>query len=119
MPAPFIALPLRLAQVERLRQCLRALTPIETPTIRPEMTLSGVALHVKAEGLPPPPAFSGTAYVGGAKTAGLNDSSKGWVKCTASGSATEEYGPAPDPFPADEEWYEKAETYGDIHCDRF
>jgi len=62
-------------------------------------------------------AFSGTAYVNGAPTTGLNsDGTKLWVKCTHAGAASEQTGPAPNPFPANEEWYEKANTYGDIHC---
>ena len=66
------------------------------------------------------PVFSGTAYVAGTKTTGLNnDDSKPWVKCVLStGVASEQVGPPSDPFPEDEEWFEKANTYGDIHVVR-
>ena len=62
-------------------------------------------------------AFSGTAYVAGNTVTGLNsDPTKPWVRCNANGTATEDYGPAPNPFPANEEWYPKATTPGDIHA---
>ena len=66
------------------------------------------------------PQFSGTAYVAGVRTTGLDsDSSKPWVKCDIStGIATEETGPPSNPFPNNEEWYEKAQTAGDIHVPR-
>jgi len=64
--------------------------------------------------------FSGTAYVSGRRTTGLNsDSDKPWVKVDVSlGTAVEADGPPSNPFPANEEWYEKANTYGDIHVTR-
>lgn len=69
----------------------------------------------------PPPEFSGTVYLNGVKHTGLNsDYTMDWVKVTVSdGTVVEAAGPPPDPFPADEEWYEKANTYGDIHVTRF
>jgi len=64
--------------------------------------------------------FSGTAYVIGMKTEGLTTYPDClWVKCDVSnGVCTEVLGPPADPFPANEEWYEKAKTYGDIHLPR-
>lgn len=64
--------------------------------------------------------FSGTAYVVGVKTTGLgSDAAKPYVKCNlATGAATQEEGPMPDEFPHNEEWFEKANTYGDIHVAR-
>lgn len=64
--------------------------------------------------------FSGTAYVVGVPTTGLNsDGTKPYVKCNlATGVATEDAGPMPNPFDHDEEWFEKANTYGDIHAIR-
>ena len=61
--------------------------------------------------------FSGTAYVAGNKTTGLG--TKAWVRCNLSlGTAVDHDGPAPDPFPPNEEWYEVAFTPGDIHESR-
>ena len=67
------------------------------------------------------PKFSGTAYVSGVKTTGLNsDGTKIWVKVDgATGTVTEDAGPPPDPFPSHQEWYEKSKTFGDIHVTRF
>jgi len=64
--------------------------------------------------------FSGTAYVAGNKITGLtSDSTKPWVKCDLdAGTASEQSGPPSDPFPENQEWYEKANTYGDIHESR-
>jgi hypothetical protein len=64
--------------------------------------------------------FTGTAYVVGIKTTGLlSYPDKPWIKCKLStGVATEDTGPPPNPFPEDEEWYEKANTSGDIHVVR-
>lgn len=61
--------------------------------------------------------FSGTAWVGGVKTTGLNsDATKPYVVCDRfNKTAVESAGPIPDPFPADAEWYPKETTYGDIH----
>jgi hypothetical protein len=65
-------------------------------------------------------AFSGTAYVAGHKITGLtSDSAKLWVKVDVeAGTATEQAGPPSDPFPANEEWFEKSKTAGDIHVTR-
>ena len=64
--------------------------------------------------------FTGVAYVSGVITTGLKaDSTKPWVSCNLStGEADEREGPPSNPFPANEEWYEKANTYGDIHVVR-
>ena len=65
-------------------------------------------------------AFSGVAYVSGRKMTGLTAvSAYPWVKIDVSdGSATEEAGPPSNPFPPNEEWYEKEFTIGDIHVTR-
>jgi len=62
--------------------------------------------------------FSGTAYVSGKKFTGLlSDAAKPWVKCVKSTrQATQQAGPPSDPFPPNEEWYEKANHFGDIHA---
>ena len=64
--------------------------------------------------------FSGTAYIAGRKITGLSsDSSKPWVRCFLDTATAEEHaGPPPDPFPSNEEWYEKAQTAGNIHIPR-
>lgn len=81
-------------------------------------------LQIKVRPLPAPLAgsssFSGTAYVAGVVTTGLNsNATKLWVKCDVeTRTATEEYGPPSNPFPPNEEWYAKASTAGDIHVTR-
>ena len=61
--------------------------------------------------------FSGTAYVAGNKTTGLG--TKAWVRCNLlKGTAVDHDGPAPNPFPPNEEWYEVAFTPGDIQESR-
>ncbi len=64
--------------------------------------------------------FTGTAYVSGRKITGLNSNSDyPWVRVFLDTATAEEHaGPAPSPFPANEEWYEKANHAGDIHADR-
>jgi hypothetical protein len=64
--------------------------------------------------------FSGIAYIAGNKTTGLNsDGTKAWVRCFIdTATAEENAGPPPNPFPINEEWYEKAKTAGDIHIPR-
>lgn len=62
--------------------------------------------------------FSGTAYVAGVKTTGLNsDPTKTWIKvdfaaATATQVTTAE---VQTPFPPYLEFYEKSKTFGDIH----
>ena len=61
--------------------------------------------------------FSGNGYAAdGVLTTGLNsDMGKPWVKYVVdTGVFSEEAGPAPSPWPANEIWYEKANTYGNI-----
>lgn len=64
------------------------------------------------------PMFSGVAYVMGNKVTGLNsDLKKPWVMCVRSTRTAVEVETAPvSPFPDDEEYYEKANTFGDIHA---
>ena len=61
--------------------------------------------------------FSGTVYVNGKRYTGLSsDSSKPYVKVFLDGQApAEDAGPAPDPFPANVEYFRKDQTPGDIH----
>jgi len=66
--------------------------------------------------------FTGTAYSpAGVKTTALtSDSGKGWIRYSLTDDAfTEQTGPPPSPWGADEVWYEKAHTYGDIVVTRF
>ena len=61
--------------------------------------------------------FSGTAYApNGTPTTGLtSDSSKAWVKYVRNTMAfSEQTGPPSDPWPANEVWFEKANTSGNI-----
>ena len=62
--------------------------------------------------------FTGTAYVMGVKITGLlSDPNKPWVKCVRSTQTAVEVVAAPaSPFPDDEEYYEKLNTFGDIHA---
>jgi len=64
--------------------------------------------------------FSGVAYVAGVKTSNLKtEPAKPWIRCNLrTAVVTQDYGPPPVPFPHDEEWYEKANTAGDIHIPR-
>ena len=66
------------------------------------------------------PGFSGTAYVAGNKITGLNsDDTKPWVKCDLdAGTASEQTSAPSNPFPENQEWYEKENTFGDIHESR-
>ncbi len=62
--------------------------------------------------------FTGRVYLNGVVYDNLNeDYLKPWIKVVIDGSAapTEEIGPPSNPFPPNEEWYEKISTYGDIH----
>jgi hypothetical protein len=70
-------------------------------------------IKITGSGMP----FSGTAYVAGYKTTGLG--TKAWVRCFLDkGTAEDHDGPAPNPFPPNEEWYEVSATSGDIHESR-
>ncbi len=83
---------------------------------RVDVTKDHVWLYVDGGAI----AFSGTAYVAGVKTTGLTaDATKPWVKCDlAAATASEQAGPPSNPFPANEEWFLKSETAGDIHVSR-
>ena len=65
--------------------------------------------------------FTGIAYVSGRKFTGLNsDPTKDFVKLDAEKiTAIQVNGPAPSQFPAGVEFYEKANTAGDLHLTRF
>lgn len=69
----------------------------------------------------PYPMFSGRVYLAGRLFDGMNsDGTKPWVKVdVAFGNVSQEEGPPPNPFPTNEEWYEKVNTFGDIHVPRF
>jgi hypothetical protein len=61
--------------------------------------------------------FTGTAYIAGRKTTGLG--TKAWVRVFLDTATAEDHdGPPPDPFPPNEEWYEVAQTFGNIHVPR-
>lgn len=61
--------------------------------------------------------FSGVAYVSGTKYEDLNTyPTRPWVVIPLDGGTPrEENGPAPATFPDNEEWFEKAKVFGDIH----
>ena len=66
--------------------------------------------------------FGGVAYSpSGVKTDGLNTySDRAWVRYSATDDEfTEQIGPPPAPWGADEVWFEKSHTYGDIVVTRF
>ena len=57
------------------------------------------------------------AFIAGNWTTGLG--TKTWIRCFLdSGTAVDHDGPAPNPFPPNEEWYEVEFTFGDIHIPR-
>ena len=60
-------------------------------------------------------------YLSGNKYDGLNsDATLPWIKVSiAAGTVSEEAGPPSNPFPQNEEWYEKANISGDIHVPVF
>jgi hypothetical protein len=61
--------------------------------------------------------FSGRAFVIGNWTIGLG--TKAWVRCNLdTGTAVDHDGPAPNPFPPNEEWFDVSATFGDIHIIR-
>lgn len=62
--------------------------------------------------------FSGRVYLAGVRYDGLG--TKAWVRVRVDVNTVEDHdGPAPNPFPPGEEWYEVAKTSGDIHVTRF
>lgn len=102
-----------------LLDCVAERTILASPDIQPLNTGRGISLVLRRRDAARA-GFSGTAYIAGNKTTGLaSDSAKPWVRCfLGSGSAEENAGPPPNPLPYGEEWYEKANTYGDIHITR-
>jgi hypothetical protein len=105
-----------------LIDCIIALWPVSSSTLLTNVTSRGTSYEVKRPGaagggsMP----FSGTAYIAGYATTGLNSyTDKPWVRCFIDTATAEEHaGPPPNPFPANEEWYEKSKTSGDIHIVR-
>lgn len=85
-----------------------------------EIRAEGDEIIISGAGAGGGKAFSGVAYIAGHRVSGLrSDITKLWVKCNLYDcTASEETGPAPNPFPAGEEWYEKAQVSGDIHIPR-
>ena len=67
--------------------------------------------------------FNGTCYApnGTPQTGLASDGTKPWLKFDASASSTpfsEETGPAPAPWPANEIWHQKAHVYGSWYVTR-
>jgi len=97
---------------------LRALLPLESIDIRVERYPNGFKLYLKNRLAATLGAlFSGTVYVNGVKYVGQN-SSPGlpWVVVPLDGGTPfQSAGPPPNPFPQNQEWYEKSRTAGDIH----
>ena len=97
---------------------LKALTPKKSATLLVSINSNGTSLEVKRPGSGSGSmSFSGTAYIAGNKTTGLG--TKAWVRCNLElATAVDHDGPAPNPFPPNEEWYEVSKTSGDIHISR-
>jgi hypothetical protein len=70
---------------------------------------------------PPAPACTGVVYVSGTRHTGkVSEQTKPWIKVDiAANTVTEESGPPSFPLPSHQEWYDKAQTFGDIHITRF
>lgn len=104
--------------INGLIDCVTALWPRQSATMLINVSTAGASYEVKRPGagggaMP----FSGTAYIAGSKTTGLG--TKAWVRCHLDTATAEDAdGPAPDPFPPNEEWYEVSKTSGDIHITR-
>jgi hypothetical protein len=97
-----------LEMVRRLRNLEENFLPYEsgTPRVRHESAVAAGSTS-----------FTGTAYVAGRKTTGLG--TKAWVRVFLDSATAEDHdGPPPDPFPPNEEWYEVAQTFGNIHVPR-
>jgi hypothetical protein len=104
-----------LAAFNRLRDFVRRERLLSVVGGRLSQTDGGKTLSIHAGG--GSMAFSGTAYIAGNKTTGLG--TKAWVRCKLDlATAEDNDGPPPDPFPPNEEWYEVAQTPGDIHISR-
>jgi hypothetical protein len=107
--------------INGLIDCIIALWPMESATIISNVTSRGTDHEIKRiQAGGGAIVFSGTAYIAGRKITGLSsDSAKPWVRCFLDTATAEEHaGPPPDPFPSNEEWYEKAQTAGNIHIPR-
>ena len=108
--------------INALIECVTALWPEKSATLLVNVKSGGTSYEVKRPGRGGGGggSFSGTAYVAGNKTTGLDsDTAKLWVRCFLdTGTCEENAGPPPNPQPYNEEWYEKANTYGDIHITR-
>jgi hypothetical protein len=105
--------------INGLIDCIVALWPVKSATLLTNVTVRGTSYEVKRPGSGGggSMAFSGTAYIAGNKTTGLG--TKAWVRCKLDlATAVDHDGPAPNPFPPNEEWYEVAQTPGDIHITR-
>lgn len=66
-------------------------------------------------------AYEWVVYLGGVKFGPLVDESKNFIRVRVDQNTVEEHaGPAPNPMPPGEEWYDKRTTpRGDIHVTRF
>lgn len=106
--------------INAIIDCLEALWPKPSASLLVSVHANGTSLEVKRPGAGGGGSFTGTAYIAGNKTTELNsDSAKPYVRCFLdTGTAEENAGPPPNPFPFNEEWYVKANTYGDIHIPR-
>lgn len=104
--------------INQIIACLEALYPASSSSILVNVTSRGTVYEVKRqESGGGSMAFSGTAYIAGNKTTGLG--TKAWVRCFLDTATAEDNdGPPPNPFPPNEEWYEVAQTPGDIHIPR-
>ena len=64
--------------------------------------------------------FTGIVYLAGTKIDMRTLEQKDWIKVNVSaGTAVYADGPAPNPFPSNEEWYERRSVWGDLHVTRF
>jgi hypothetical protein len=107
----------RSAEFNAIFACLRALWLKRSATLLCNTASDGTSIEVKRPGAGGASSFTGTAYVAGNKTTGLG--TKKWVRVFLdSGTAEDNDGDPPNPFPPNEEWYEVANTSGDIHCAR-
>ena len=108
-------------RIDDLEESLRAMS-LEIKVMRTE--LLGAVEDVRASVdyiVPPgghdPQGFSGNVWIAGTKFTGKNDTLKPFVAINAA-TATESDGPVVTGDP-NIEWYEKANTVGDIHVTRF
>jgi hypothetical protein len=107
----------RSEEINSIIKCLRALWPMKSSSLLITVTSQGTSQEVKQTPAVTTGAFSGTAYIAGNKTTGLG--TKAWVRCFLdTGTAEDNDGPPPNPFPINEEWYEVAQTFGNINIPR-